>query len=510
MLTSYDLVAAKLLVQLRLLDVEVVRKALTYLDERPELGFGLLTYLARGDKIPNAELDRVSHYVSLFQERRHQATALRELEREGVDQGVIYELISELDGARPGQRVGAMLLKRALLNLDQCAELESRVQGTLRSDTRRLLNAYRKRDFEGVARPLVARPLIDEDAFRLSVLFRSELTQWKVSDTVPTVSVDPEAEGPARSDTLSTEREYGDEVYAYEQGDSIGPYVVRRSLGQGGMGRVYLATGPDESYVAIKVLRSEMAEPEDYARFEREAVICARLEHPATLRLLDRGQTVDGVSYLVFPAFAGRTLGDAIEELGRLPLADAFTIGGQLLDALEAIHDKRIVHKDLKPDNVMLLDRPGRYALCLIDFGLAHLLDEDEARAAPSRKLFLTRQSEIVGSPAYISPEQVTGDPVTPQTDLYSFGVILFHMLTGRLAISAKTHYQLLDAHVHDPPRTLAAMAPDVAWDPELQALLTRLLYKDPEARPTTAGEVRWALGECRKRMLGEPEASGE
>ncbi|MCA8921264.1 MAG: serine/threonine protein kinase [Planctomycetes bacterium] len=505
MLTSYDLVAAKLLVQLRLIEARAVRKALHYLDERPELGFGLMTYLARQDLVSAEDLDRVSNYVALFQERRHQATALRELEQEGMENTVIYDLIAELDAAEPGARVGNLLLQRALLSLDQCAELESRVQGHLRADTGRLLSAYRRHDFKGVERPLVQRPLIDEDAFRLSVLFRSELTQWKVNDGIPMVSVDPDATGEPEqakfNQTLFAERELGEDLYGFEQGDFIGPYCVRRALGQGGMGRVYLATGPGDDYVAIKVLRAELAEPEDYARFEREAVICARLEHPATLRLLDRGQTADGVSYLVFPAFAGRTLGDAIEERGRLPLADAFTIGVQLLDALEAIHEKQIVHKDLKPDNVMLLDRPGRYALCLIDFGLAHV--DDGTSGAPSKPLFLTRQSEIVGSPAYISPEQVTGDPTTAQTDLYSFGVILFHMLTGRLPITAKTHYQLLDAHVHDDPRTLAAMAPDIAWDPALQGLITRLLHKNPDARPTCAAEARANLKDCQRRMLG-------
>ncbi|MEZ6183546.1 MAG: serine/threonine-protein kinase [Planctomycetota bacterium] len=505
MLTSYDLVAGKLLVQLRLTTATVIQDALVYLDERPELGFGLMTYLARTSGIPAADLDRVSTFVSLFQERRHQATALRELEREGLEQSLIYELIGELDQADPGVRVSNLLLDKALLSLDQCAELESRVQGSLRADTGRLLKAYRRQEFAGVSRPLVPRPLIDEDAFRLSVLFRSELTQWKVSDGIPEVSVDPDATKKPDyvdlSETLFTEREVGEDLYGFKQGDSIGPYVVRRSLGQGGMGRVYLAQAPNESYVAIKVLRAELAEPEDYARFEREAVICERLRHPATLRLLDRGQTADGVSYLVFPAFAGRTLGDAIEELGRLPLADAFMIGIQLLDALDAIHQKQIIHKDLKPDNIMLLDRPGRYALCLIDFGLAHIVDA--AERAPSRPLFLTRQSEIVGSPAYISPEQVTGDAVSAQTDLYSFGVILFHMLTGRLPISAKTHYQLLDAHVHDTPRSLTAMAPDQTWDPALQGLLTRLLHKDPGARPTSAAEARRALIDCQARMLG-------
>ena len=135
------------------------------------------------------------------------------------------------------------------------------------------------------------------------------------------------------------------------------------------------------------------------------------------------------------------------------------------------------------------------------DFGLAHV--DDGTSGAPSKPLFLTRQSEIVGSPAYISPEQVTGDPTTAQTDLYSFGVILFHMLTGRLPITAKTHYQLLDAHVHDDPRTLVAMAPDIAWDPALQGLITRLLHKNPDARPTCAAEARANLKDCQRRMLG-------
>ncbi len=203
-------------------------------------------------------------------------------------------------------------------------------------------------------------------------------------------------------------------------GRRVGPYELVRELGRGGMGVVYLARQPGlERHVAVKLMHSAAADPTGLERFRREAQVMARLRHPAIVGVLDLGEQ-DGWFYLVMDYVDGRPLSDLIGAGVRLPAEDAFRIGLDLARALAHAHTHGVVHRDLKPGNVLLRERDGQ--AMLTDFGLA------ADRLRPSH---LTQDGFVVGTPQYMAPEQATGQSIDGQADVFSLGVILFELLTG-------------------------------------------------------------------------------
>jgi eukaryotic-like serine/threonine-protein kinase len=278
--------------------------------------------------------------------------------------------------------------------------------------------------------------------------------------------------------------------------DTGGRYEVVRLLGKGGMGTVYLArqTALDRD-VALKVIAVQESglPPDAVARFEQEMRATARVEHPNTVRLYDSGPAGHGL-YLAMEYLPGRTLREVLDADGRLPAARAIRIATQIARALTAAHRQRIVHRDLKPENIMLLDQFGQPDFVkVLDFGIARFLD---AQTAP-----LTGTGAVIGTPAYMSPEQAQGRPVDETTDLYALGVILYEMLCGRAPLVRGTALSTLMAQVNDQPVPLAELAP--ATPPGLAALVMSLLEKASEARPASAESVATALAE----MAGEPTA---
>ncbi|HEY0195485.1 MAG TPA: serine/threonine-protein kinase, partial [Kofleriaceae bacterium] len=198
-----------------------------------------------------------------------------------------------------------------------------------------------------------------------------------------------------------------------------GKYQIVRALGSGGMGAVYQALQPAMNrMVALKLIRPEIGlRPEHVARFQREMMVTARIEHPNTIRLYDVGED-GGQLYLVMELLPGEALGRVLDRTGPLALPRIVRIGRQVANALGAVHAHGVVHRDLKPDNVMLLDAYGeRDFVKVLDFGIAKSLDEDAQ---------LTATGKPIGTPAYMSPEQAMGRPVDHRTDLYAFGVMLY------------------------------------------------------------------------------------
>jgi serine/threonine-protein kinase len=254
-----------------------------------------------------------------------------------------------------------------------------------------------------------------------------------------------------------------------------GRYRIQRLLGRGGMGAVYLAD--DEvlgELVALKVISSAFAADEQamIARFRREAASARKVSSPSVIRIHDLGEAARGLLYLSMEYFAGRTLAEIIAQRGVIPIAELADLLPQIVTGLEAAHQAGVIHRDLKPGNVLVGERG---AVKLIDFGLATTAVGDG----------LTATGALLGSPGYMAPEQVRGKPVDVRTDVYALGALAYHAVCGRPPFTGDNPIAIGFAHLSDPPvppRTLRADCP-VALE---QAILAALA-KAPGDRPATA-----------------------
>ncbi len=271
-------------------------------------------------------------------------------------------------------------------------------------------------------------------------------------------------------------------------------YEISAKLGAGGMGAVYAARQLSmDRQVAIKLLHAHYtANKQAAARFDREMQVTAKIEHPNTIRVYDYGQTEDERLFLAMEFLHGKTLSDSLADGEPLALERLVHIGSQIGKALAAAHSDGVVHRDLKPDNVMLLDRYGeRDFVKVLDFGIARFLDD-------GAKTQLTADGAVVGTPAYMSPEQATGSAIDHRTDIYSFGVMLFEMATGRVPFDAPTTISLMVKHVQDPPPRPSELAPGLIPD-RIETLIMSMLAKDPAARPQSAADVVEVLERARE-----------
>ena len=261
-----------------------------------------------------------------------------------------------------------------------------------------------------------------------------------------------------------------------QPGQMLGPYRIINKIGQGGMATVYKAYQPSmDRNVAVKVLPSQLAESREFAaRFQQEARIIARLEHPHILPVFDYGES-DGVHYFVMRYLEAGTLKSKMEA-GPLPLKEIDRLFSQLADALGYAHGHGVIHRDLKPANA-LIDEQGN--LFLTDFGIAKLLESASPR--------LTQTDAIMGTPAYISPEQAKAMPVDRRSDIYSLGIILYEMVTGRVPFVADTPLAVILQHVSDPMPLPSAIKSDI---PEsIERVILKALAKEPDDRYATTTE---------------------
>ncbi|TNF37608.1 MAG: serine/threonine protein kinase, partial [Deltaproteobacteria bacterium] len=264
-----------------------------------------------------------------------------------------------------------------------------------------------------------------------------------------------------------------------------GRYQIVQHLGSGGMGSVFKARQlAMNRMVALKLLHAHYASNKQaVARFNREMQVTARIEHPNTIRVYDFGQTDDGRIFLAMEFLEGQTLSKALSHGEPMGSERLVHIGTQIGKALMAAHSDGIVHRDLKPDNVMLLDRYGeRDFVKVLDFGIARFMDD-------SGRTQLTAEGAVVGTPIYMSPEQATGGAMDHRTDLYSFGVMLFEMATGRVPFDAPTTISLMVKHVQEEPPRPSDFAPGLVPD-AIETLILQMLAKNPAARPASAAEV--------------------
>ncbi len=262
-------------------------------------------------------------------------------------------------------------------------------------------------------------------------------------------------------------------------------YHVLKKLGEGGMGQVYLAEHVKMGRrSAIKVMNPSMVhDPEAVARFNREAANASRITHPNVCAIYDFGETPDGLIYLAMEFVEGEPLTDVLARDRVLPVARAASIFLQVADALQAAHDLSIVHRDLKPDNIMLTRaRDGSDVVKVVDFGIAKAVGRDDSQK-------VTKTGLVMGTPEFMSPEQLSGDPLDGRSDVYSLALVIFQMLTGRLPFEGTTVQDTMVKRLTDEPASLADVRPDLRFPPGLQPTLDAALARRPVDRYQSAAK---------------------
>ncbi|MBM4370325.1 MAG: serine/threonine protein kinase [Deltaproteobacteria bacterium] len=306
-----------------------------------------------------------------------------------------------------------------------------------------------------------------------------------------------------------TERCLGDGTYLVspEDRDLTGQvlderYTVLERIGRGGMGVVYKAEQHlIKRVVALKVLRREMVQDQTAVkRFMVEAQAIASLGSRFTVTLHDFGVTRDGLIYYTMELLKGQPLARVIRNEGPLEYRRAARLAMQVCESLDEAHERGILHRDIKPENIFVVpDRRGKEEAKVLDFGIAKLVGDTSAES-------MTKTGMIVGTPAYLSPEQAMGNPVVPASDLYSLGIVLYEMLAGTPPFEGETPMKTLWAHVKDPVPAITAKNPSVVVPRSLELFLERALDKDPGRRFQSAVAFRDAL----KRALEDHEARPE
>ena len=284
-------------------------------------------------------------------------------------------------------------------------------------------------------------------------------------------------------------------------GDLVGAIIADRyhvigKLGEGGMGQVYLAEHVKMGRKsALKVMNPALVKDADaISRFNREAANASRINHPNVADVYDFGETPDGIIYLAMELVEGPALTKVIEEQGPLSPSRVATIIRQASEALAVAHDMGIVHRDLKPDNIMLArNRDGSDCAKIVDFGIA--------KAADSAAQKVTKTGLVIGTPEYMSPEQLAGDTLDGRSDIYSLALVAFNMLTGKLPFPAETAQESMIMRLTEAPKKLAQMRPEVRWTEPVQAALDRALQRDVDARYASASEFGRALSSALDAM---------
>jgi serine/threonine protein kinase len=293
-------------------------------------------------------------------------------------------------------------------------------------------------------------------------------------------------------------------------GTKLGPYEIVALLGAGGMGEVYRARDTRlERTVAIKILPAQFSsDPVRKQRFEREAKTVSSLNHPHICTLHDVGSQ-DGISYLVMECVEGETLAKRLEK-GPLPLDQVLKFGTQIADALDKAHRNGVVHRDLKPGNIMLTPTGAK----LLDFGLAKpavpLTSVATLTAAVTQSSPMTEQGAIVGTFQYMSPEQIEGKELDGRSDMFSLGAVLYEMVTGKRAFEGKSQLSVASAILEKEPEPISVVKP--ITPPALDRCIKRCLSKEADRRWQNAGdlanELQW-IAEVGSQAASLPRPTG-
>ena len=272
----------------------------------------------------------------------------------------------------------------------------------------------------------------------------------------------------------------------------LGQYTLEHKLGAGAMGVVYRAHHAMlRRTTAIKLLPPDRAGEANLLRFEREVQLTAQLSHPNTVAIYDYGRTPDGIFYYAMEFLDGITLEDLVRQHGPQPPARVIHLVRQICGALAEAHERGLLHRDIKPPNIMLTERGGEPDVVkVVDFGLVKPFATDSVGATMSASIVLA------GTPLYMPPEAITRpDSVDPRSDLYSLGAVAYFLLTGQPVFEAATMGEALAQHLNTPPQPPSSRVSDVPAD--LDAIVLRCLAKSPDERPRDARELATALSAC-------------
>jgi serine/threonine-protein kinase len=282
-----------------------------------------------------------------------------------------------------------------------------------------------------------------------------------------------------------------------------GQFRIVEKIGKGGMGAVYKAEQPDMNrYVAIKILHSRYLSRSDLvSRFRREARAMSQLSHPNTARVFLYGQLDDGACYFVMEHLVGRNLAQIVRAEGAMKPRRAMRIMTQVCGALEEAHQAGIVHRDLKPENIFVTSQGGIHDFPkVLDFGLAKVTE----RQMRPGSMVLTQQGMVFGTPEFMSPEQAHGKTLDARSDIYSLGIILYELLTGKLPFDAKQPIEFIQLHVNATPIPLSERLPEATFPAGLEEVVMAALAKKPEERYASAAEFAAALDSVLQVEAGE------
>jgi serine/threonine-protein kinase len=273
-----------------------------------------------------------------------------------------------------------------------------------------------------------------------------------------------------------------------------GRYEIVKKIGEGGMSFVYLANdvATRERY-AIKVLSAALSQDMNaMARLRREASLGMRLAHPNVCHIIRLGETEDGLVYVVMPFVEGEILADRTNRLGRIPLADVASLLRDIAAGLHVAHELKIVHRDLKPENVMVCrNQDGTDFAVVMDFGLA------KERKVGAELQKLTATGIILGTPEFMSPEQLRGKPLDARTDIYSLALMAYEMLTGKLPFSGRTQQEMMIARLRSDPTPLKKIRPELDFPDAVERVLAKALARNVEDRYQTTLEFADAFAEA-------------
>jgi len=278
-------------------------------------------------------------------------------------------------------------------------------------------------------------------------------------------------------------------------------YEVLRELGQGGYGMVYLVQHADiGARYALKLLSRSFSEDLGFIeRFKHEAAVLVSFSHPRVAQLRDFGRTDAGLYYMTLDFCEGTLLQTVLAQEQWMPVIKVLSIVIQILETLEAAHTARVIHRDIKPGNVMLRrDEAGEFQITILDFGIAKMCESAATNSS------VTREGTTIGTPQYMSPEQASAIPdLDHRVDLYATGVLMYELITGQVPFNGETVLQTLIKHLTQPPPPFAARLGIPAF---IEDIVMRALEKDRDLRFQSASEYRTACQDALERLRGEPE----
>jgi serine/threonine protein kinase len=405
------------------------------------------------------------------------------------------------------QALDHYLIKAGVLSVELNTEIKRKALKSLTQENDKVVNKSRESgffDIEGIPAPVkesfgadgnvAISQIVDAEEARQMLANLDELIDDDDSE-MPEAPPPPSAAADLKRDLNST-RSFPNVEASGSLGDPLKNtglderYQVLDKLGQGGMGAVYLALDKDfdDRRVALKIAIPAEDNEDAEKRFKREILCNSFFDHPGVIEIYDGGKTASGHFYMAMEYFRGQPLSDRIEEQGPFKIRECLDIFRQGMEALAAAHQAQIIHRDLKPENFMIADKgPNNYEVKLMDFGIARIMDENQQF---SDQFFRTMAGKLTGSPAYIPPESITGDPIDGRADLYSMGISLYELCVGRLPFKAPTATEYLSKHLYEKIPDPCVDGAHRGVNKELGAFIMKLMQKLPKQRYQSAEEV--------------------